>query len=125
MDVTTLFDGATAASTTCVNLPTGANGLDALNARAARLGVPGPRLNNSGLLCAIDGVPKAPDCGENGPDGYEYWGYYHGGTSWNFASTGPASKKLTNKSVEGWAFQNGSNGGEPRTSAKFATLTAG
>ncbi|MEZ5383852.1 MAG: hypothetical protein R2754_18895 [Microthrixaceae bacterium] len=124
VDGSTLPVGVTATST-CVNLPKGANGLDALNARAKRLGVAKPRLNQSGLLCAIDGTPKAPDCGRNGPDGYEYWGYYQGGTSWSFATTGPAARKLSNKSVEGWAFQNGSEGGNPRMSAKFATLTRG
>ncbi|MGB3680782.1 MAG: hypothetical protein WA969_19370 [Candidatus Microthrix parvicella] len=124
VDASTLPDG-TKATSTCVNLPKGANGLDALNARAKRLGVPKPRLDQSGLLCAIDGTPKAPDCGKNGSDGYEYWGYYQGGSKWSFATTGPAAKKLANKSVEGWAFQNGSKGGDPRMSAKFATLTKG
>lgn len=124
VDASTLPKGAKAKST-CVNVPKNSNGVDALNARAKRLGVAKPRFNQSGLLCAIDGTPKAPDCGENGPDGYEYWGYYQGGSKWNFATTGPAGKKLTNKSVEGWAFQNGSKGGEPRMSAKFATLTKG
>ena len=44
-------------------------------------------------------------------------------TTWTLANKGPSSKALVNKSVEGWAFQNGSKGGRPRASASFATLT--
>lgn len=123
VDASMLPSGAKKASVTCVNLPKRSNGIDALNARAKRLGVARPRFDQSGLLCAIDGSPKAPACGDKGPDGYKYWGYYWGGTTWTLANKGPSSKALVNKSVEGWAFQNGSKGGRPRASASFATLT--
>ena len=123
VDASMLPNGAKNASVTCVNLPKRSNGIDALNARARRLGVAKPRFDQSGLLCAIDGTPRAPACGDKGPDGYKYWGYYGGGTRWTFANQGPSSRALTNKSVEGWAFQNGSMVGPPRTSATFATLT--
>lgn len=125
VDNSTLPGGAAEASVTCVNLPKRSNGIDALRARADRLGVAYPRFNDSGLLCAIDGLPAAPACGDAGPNGFEYWGYYWGGSEWGFADKGPGTKAMTDKWVEGWAFQNGSDGGEPRTSPDFATLTAG
>src|SRR6476646_4018076 len=76
----------------CVVVPSGSNGVTALRARATRLGTAAPRFNSSGLLCAIDGRPAAPTCGEQKPDGYHYWSYWLGGSSWRYASVGPATR---------------------------------
>ena len=78
----------------CVDVPKGARGTDVLAARAATLGVDAPRYDNSGLLCAIDGVPAAPACGApTGSGGYAYWSYWLGSPSgWTYAPMGPASR---------------------------------
>lgn len=123
VDSSTLPGGSANPSVVCVVVPSGSTGVDALAARAARIGATPPRFGSSGLLCGIDGAPAAPDCGTLGPDGYQYWGYYVGGSAWDFAPVGPASRVMTDGTVEGWAFQNGSNGGDPRTSASFTALT--
>ena len=47
----------------CVQLATNGTGSDVLVQRAKELGKPAPRYNSSGLLCAIDGKPPAPECG--------------------------------------------------------------
>ena len=110
-------------SVVCVVVATGSSGLAALQARAARIGSTTPRLNDGGLLCGIDGAPAAPACGDLGPNGYEYWGYYLGGTAWDFAPVGPAGRIVTDGSVDGWSFQAGA-GDPPATSAVFADLTS-
>lgn len=48
----------------CVRTATSATGDEALAQRARDLNRPSPRYNSSGLLCAIDGKPPAPECGE-------------------------------------------------------------
>ena len=74
----------------CVVVPSGSDGLDALRARADRIGKPAPRVHpQNGLVCAIDGKPAAPACGGNGPNGPEYWSYWLGGASWRYSPVGP------------------------------------
>jgi hypothetical protein len=69
-----------------------------------------------GLLCAIDGYP-ATGCGVGTSKGYQYWSYWHGGSTWTYSSVGPSSYRISDGSVEGWRFVEGSdssNEGTPR-----------
>jgi hypothetical protein len=117
--------GAAAPSIVCVVVAQGSSGITALAARAARLGTPAPRYSSSGLLCAIDSKPVAPACGQSGPNGYEYWTYWVGGTaSWTFATVGPASRQMQDGTVEGWRFIPGGSVASPGTSSLFAQLVA-
>lgn len=117
--------GAAAPSIVCVVVAQGSSGITALAARAARLGTPAPRYSSSGLLCAIDSKPVAPACGQSGPNGYEYWTYWVGGTaSWTFATVGPASRQMQDGTVEGWRFIPGGSVAAPGTSSLFAQLVA-
>jgi len=96
-----------AARVDCVTLPAGSKGTDALAARAAQQGLPAPRYENSGLLCAIDGAPAAPACGTStGAGGYAYWSYWtaRSESSWTYASQGPATRTLHDGDLEGWHF---------------------
>jgi hypothetical protein len=125
--VAVVVDARALGSTTsvvCVVVASGANGVTALRARATRLGTAQPRFNASGLLCAIDGRPAAPACGEAGPNGYEYWSYWLGGTSWHFASIGPATRTVQDKTVDGWRFLKGGADVPPNTSPTFGALTS-
>jgi hypothetical protein len=108
----------------CVVVPSGSDGLDALRARATRIGQPAPRLNQGGLVCAIDGRPAAPACGGNGPNGPEYWSYWLGGSSWTYAPVGPAGRTVKDQTVDGWRFLKGSPQSPPNTSSQFADLTS-
>src|SRR4051794_28815982 len=54
VDMTAVAGGPSTPSVTCVVVSPAASGVDALAARAARLGTTPPRYNSSGLLCAID-----------------------------------------------------------------------
>ncbi len=108
----------------CVVVPTGSDGLDALRARATRLGQAAPRLNQGGLVCGIDGKPAAPACGENGPNGPQYWSYWVGGSSWSYAPVGPATRIVRDQAVDGWRFLKGGPQSPPNTSANFADLTS-
>jgi len=92
------------AEVACVPVRVGSNGAQVLAARAKLLHVPAPRYAESGLLCAIDGYP-ATGCGVENDGHYAYWAYYHGGSSWTYASVGPASWKISDGDVEGWRFQ--------------------
>jgi hypothetical protein len=97
--------GASAtAEVACVPVRAGSNGAQVLAARAKLLHVPAPRYAESGLLCAIDGYP-ATGCGVQTGQYYAYWAYYHGGSSWTYASVGPAEWKVSAGDVEGWRFQ--------------------
>jgi len=117
--------GASTPSVVCVVVAQGASGITALAARAARLGTPAPRYSSSGLLCAIDGNPVAPACGQSGPNGYEYWTYWvGGGATWTFATVGPASRQMQDGTVEGWRFVAGGGALTPATSSLFAQLVA-
>jgi len=111
-------------SVVCVVVASGANGVTALRARATRLGTAPPRFDSSGLLCAIDGKPAAPKCGEPGPNGYKYWSYWLGGSSWQFASIGPATRTVQDKTVDGWRFLNGGDPVPPDTPSGFDALTS-
>ena len=71
--------------------------------------------NKVGLLCSIDGYP-ATGCGSpSSGGGYEYWSYWHGGTTWTYAQTGPAYTRVHSGGVEGWRFVAGTDsaGGSP------------
>ncbi len=114
--------GSSAPSVVCVVIASGASGIAALQARAILLGQPAPRFDVSGLLCAIDGAPVAPHCGDLGPSGYEYWSYWSGGASWTYATTGPATRHLGDGAVEGWRFSTGGADAGPATSPTFAQL---
>ena len=106
----------------CVVVAAGATGVTALIARAVRIGGAAPRFESSGLLCAIDAAPLAPACGIAGPNGYEYWSYWTGGSSWSFAAQGPATHVLVDGSVEGWRFLAGGADVAPGGSSAFAQL---
>jgi hypothetical protein len=108
----------------CVVVPSGSDGLDALRARATRTGRPAPRLNQSGLVCAIDGRPEAPACGENGANGPEYWSYWLGGSQWTYAPVGPAGRTVRDQTVDGWRFLKGGSPAPPNTSSRFADITS-
>lgn len=125
--VAVVVDARALGSTTsvvCVVVPSGSNGLTALRARATRLGTAPPRLSSSGLLCAIDGRPASPACGTSGPNGYEYWSYWLGGTSWQYAPVGPSTRTVQDQSVDGWRFLKGGSAVAPNTSSSFAALTS-
>jgi hypothetical protein len=93
------------AQVSCVSVPTGSNGAQVLAARAKLLGTTGPRYAVSGLLCAIDGYPAPPTCGQQNGSHYAYWAYFHGGTSWTYSNVGPASWPVSPGDVEGWRFE--------------------
>ena len=114
--------GSSVPSVVCVVVNNGATGVAALQARATLYGQPAPRFDISGLLCAIDGAPVAPACGDAGPNGFQYWSYWAGGSSWTYATTGPATRHLTEGSVEGWRFSPGGADVGPATSPTFAQL---
>lgn len=116
--------GSSVPSVVCVVVSAGATGIAALNARAALYGQPAPRFDISGLLCAIDGAPVAPACSDVGPSGIQYWSYWSGGASWTYATTGPATRHLTDGSVEGWRFNSGGADVGPAASPTFAQLVA-
>jgi hypothetical protein len=116
--------GSSAPPVVCVVVNQGANGIAALNARAARIGAPAPRFNSSGLLCAIDGVPLAPACGNLGPNGYEYWSYWIGGSTWTYAPVGPASRSMQDGTVEGWRFLPGGAPVPPPYPSQFHQLVS-
>jgi hypothetical protein len=68
------------------------------------------RVNSSGLVCAIDGVPSE-GCGEIDSNGhYAYWSYWHGtASSWAYSNVGPAGSKLSADVVEGWRWNPAGN----------------
>lgn len=115
--------GGTAAAV-CVVVANGATGITALYARAARLGTTPPRFAANGLLCAIDGAPAAPACGDPNSGGFSYWSYWTGGSTWTYAPIGPASRSLQDGNVEGWRFQTGGTQPPPALPSTFAQLVA-
>ena len=118
-----MSNGSATPSVVCVVVASGASGVAALAARAIRLGTPVPRYDPSGLLCAIDGIPAAPACGNPSGSGFLYWSYWVGGSSWTYANVGPASRRMVDGTVEGWRFISGGAATAPGTSASFASLT--
>jgi len=111
-------------SIVCVVVASGSNGVTALRARATRLGTAPPRFAANGLLCAIDGRPAAPACGDQGPNGPEFWSYWLGGSSWRFATVGPAGRPVQDQTVDGWRFIPGGASAPPNTASSFAALTS-
>lgn len=124
VDTSELSNGSSVPSVTCVVVAQGASGSAALAARAIRLGTPQPRYNQSGLLCAIDGAPAAPSCGTPSGNGFLYWSYWIGGSSWTYSNVGPAGRGMTDGAVEGWRFISGGAATAPAAPASFATLTS-
>jgi hypothetical protein len=116
--------GFTQPSVVCVVVAQGSSGLTALNARASRVGAPAVRLDSSGLLCAIGGLPAAPACGEVGPDGPQYWSYWlpNGTGGWTYAPVGPASRSMQEGTVEGWRWVSGGTATAPAHSSSFGSL---
>lgn len=119
------LDNAGGVSAVCV--PAGArdNGATALAARASMLGLPQPRYNAAGLLCAIDGVPQT-GCGTAHDGHYAYWAYFHGTNgNWTYNNFGPASWRVSTGVVEGWRWEPDGAGlptdPPPRGSANAAT----
>jgi len=88
--------------TVCVTVSEGSTAIAVLQA-----GVGGLRWHSSGLLCAIGGYPAPPECGSRTPSGYRYWSYWHGGSSWDYAGSGPDSRRVRDGDVEGWHFVSG------------------
>lgn len=117
--------GSDSAQVSCISVAAGSNGAQVLAVRAKMLGVPPPRYAVSGLLCAIDGYP-ATGCGQQNGSHYAYWAYFHGGSSWTYASVGPASWPVSVGDVEGWRFEpDGSatpSDPPPRSPSDAATL---
>lgn len=110
---------------TCVPVDGDDTAADALATRARMLGRPGPRYNNAGLLCSLDGFPES-GCGDRTEAGYRYWSYWFGGDKWSYASTGPAFHRAKAGGVIGWRFQPTgtatASDPPPRASARFADL---
>lgn len=110
----------------CVVVADGATGLVALNARATRIGTAPPRVEG-GFVCGIDGVPAAPECSPSTPEGFRYWNYWSGGTTWQSAVVGAGSRVLTQGDVDGWVFGTWdfvtTFPGAPTTASDFAGLT--
>lgn len=88
----------------CLAARPGTSGAQILSQQASQVGAPMPRYNTSGLLCAIDGYPKA-GCGTEVGGHYAYWAYWHGGRSWTYAELGPSEWQVTKGDVEGWRFE--------------------
>jgi hypothetical protein len=112
-------------SSACVAAKSNDNGATILAARASMLGLPQPRFNASGLLCAIDGVP-ANGCGELHDGKYAYWAYFHGtNSSWSYSHIGPGGSRVAAGVVEGWRWQPAGAGNPtdpPPRAATEATL---
>lgn len=103
----------------CVELPDRSTADEVLGRRA--------RYGSGGLVCAIDGYPAAPECGTRTDDGdYAYWSYWYlRDGRWHYSNTGPASRRVTEGSVEGWRFQvatGGPNDPPPRAAPDFYRL---
>ena len=89
----------------CVAVPSNDNDSEALSAVATEEGFAVPRFNDSGLLCAIGGVPVS-GCGQQVKGGYDYWSYWQGSPSgWTYANTGPAENQVDSAVVQGWRWE--------------------
>lgn len=97
-------DAAPANQVVCVVVADGANGVDALNARAARIGTAAPVIDNSSgfgpAVCGIDGIAN-PGGNCFAPS---YWGYWFGGGSWEGAPVGAGDRVLHQGAVDAWDF---------------------
>jgi hypothetical protein len=104
IQVAVVVDNATASTrVVCVVVPAGSDGLDALAARAARINATAPRIEG-GFVCGIDGNPAPPECAPAVEDGFRYWNYWNGGTTWTSASVGAGDTVLSQGSVDGWVL---------------------
>ncbi len=117
-----------AVSSACVAAKSSDNGATILAKRASMLGLPQPRFNASGLLCAIDGVPEK-GCGDLHDGKYAYWAYFHGSNgSWSYSNIGPGGSRVAGDVVEGWRFQPAGSGlpndPPPRAPASTAACAA-
>ena len=124
ISVAIVVEGSGGPTTACVQLASGANGVDLLFARASALGLPAPRFDPvSGLLCAIDGYP-ATGCGERTATGYAYWSYWIGDSgNWTYASLGPGGRRLGDGRLDGWRFVSGTGQGSDQPPATAAVAT--
>jgi len=96
-----------ATSTYCAKVADGSTGSQVLYARAAALGRPAPTYRRDGLLCSIDGLPSG---GCASTDATHYWSYWHrppGAGSWQYSNEGIATYRPSDRSEEGWSWQNG------------------
>lgn len=102
-------------SATCLVVPAGTTGSQALARRAAELGRDLPRYAGSGLLCAIDDLPAPPACGDRSAGGFRYWAYFNGTSgSWIYGTYNPFIRRLSDGDVEGWRYVDGAgNGSDP------------
>ncbi|MDQ6650147.1 MAG: hypothetical protein M3Z02_08535, partial [Actinomycetota bacterium] len=94
-------------NTYCAKVADGSTGSQVLYARANALGRPAPTYRRDGLLCTIDGLPSE-GCAKT--DSTHYWSYWHrpaGAGSWQYSNEGPASYRPSDRSEEGWSWQNG------------------
>lgn len=109
----------------CAKVPNRSTGYEILLERARTLGRPAPR-SESGLVCAIDGLPER-GCGESGGGGYRYWAYFHrtGDGSWQYSNRGAAdyrviddpSRSTDDRPSEGWVWVEGGAEGSVRPAA--------
>jgi hypothetical protein len=116
-----------APSVECSGAKNADNGATILATRASMLGLPQPRFNASGLLCAIDGVP-ADGCGAQHDGKYAYWAYFHGTNgSWSYSNIGPGGSRVSSGVVEGWRWEPAGSGlpndPPPRAAASTAACT--
>jgi len=127
--VVVLGGAPTSPSIVCVVVPEGSDGLDALAARAQRVGAGAPRLGfGDAFVCGIDGTPAEPACGDSGPDGFSYWNYWTGGPGgWAGSETGAADRVVTQGAVDAWVFGTWDFASTfpepPAVAADFDTLT--
>jgi hypothetical protein len=108
--------------TSCQTLSAGETGADLLVAAGHTLS-----WGRTGLLCSIDGYP-ASGCGTATGGGFQYWSYWHGGSTWTYATGGPAAYRLAAGGVEGWRFVQGSDASSeppPRSPASGPCPVAG
>jgi hypothetical protein len=111
-----------APSAVCVAAASTDNGATVLATRASMLGLPQPRFDASGLLCAIDGMP-AQGCGVQHGGTYSYWAYFHGvNGSWSYANIGPGGSRVSSGVVEGWRWE-AAGSGLPSDPAPRATAS--
>jgi len=93
----------TAPSAACVPFPSG-TGLALLVAAGHTVRT---KTTGSGdMVCGIDGYPQ-DGCGVQTADGFQYWSYWLGGTSWSFSGIGAGSRNPKPGDVDGWRFVSG------------------
>jgi hypothetical protein len=89
-------------STACAKVANGATGIAVLHAAGHSVG-----FRSDGLVCTIDGLPKA---GCASVDDSHYWAYFHrapGKTAWTYSTEGPSTYQPANDSTEGWVYDDG------------------